>query len=175
MATSLYDLSVATYLQTLNGVVHFLQRGLDHCQDNNIDLGELVETRLYGDMLPFRFQLVSVAHHSKGSIEGIKAGVFSPPSLVSEMSYADLQQLVAGARDDLQKLDPAEVNALEGKDVVFQFGNFKVPFTAENFVLSFSLPNLHFHATTAYDILRQKGVPLGKRDYMGPLRMKAAA
>src|SRR4029079_13516507 len=96
MATSFYDLSVATYLQTLNGVVHFLQRGLDHCQDHNIDLGELVETRLYGDMLPFRFQLVSVAHHSKGSIEGIKAGIFNPPGQVPELSYADLQQLVAG-------------------------------------------------------------------------------
>jgi hypothetical protein len=48
-----------------------------------------------------------------------------------------------------------------------------MPFTAEGFLLSFSLPNLHFHATTAYDILRTKGVPLGKRDYMGPLRLKA--
>jgi len=56
--------------------------------------------------------------------------------------------------------------------VVFQMRDFKVPFTAENFILSFSLPNFHFHATTAYDILRTKGVPLGKRDYMGALRMK---
>jgi hypothetical protein len=50
--------------------------------------------------------------------------------------------------------------------------DFKLPFTAANFVMSFSLPNVHFHATTAYDILRMKGVPLGKRDYMGQLRMK---
>jgi hypothetical protein len=48
-----------------------------------------------------------------------------------------------------------------------------MPFRVEDFLLSFSTPNLHFHATTAYDILRSKGVPLGKRDYMGQMRLKA--
>ncbi len=47
----------------------------------------------------------------------------------------------------------------------------KLPFKAEGFLLSFSLPNFHFHATTAYDILRMKGVPLGKRDYLGKMRI----
>ena len=56
MAISLYDLSVASFLQTLGGVAGFLQRGLDHFRDNNTDPSEIVETRLYGDMLPFRFQ-----------------------------------------------------------------------------------------------------------------------
>ncbi len=70
------------------------------------------------------------------------------------------------------RLAPADVNALEGKDVVFQVRDMKLPFKAEGFLLSFSLPNFHFHATTAYDILRSKGVPLGKRDYMGKLRLK---
>ena len=65
-----------------------------------------------------------------------------------------------------------EVEAYEGKDVIFKFGQAAMPFTAEGFLMSFSLPNLHFHATTAYDILRTKGVPLGKRDYLGPLRLK---
>ena len=49
-----------------------------------------------------------------------------------------------------------------------------MPFTVENFLLSFSTPNLHFHASTAYGILRAKGAPLGKRDYMGALRLKTA-
>jgi Domain of unknown function (DUF1993) len=53
--------------------------------------------------------------------------------------------------------------------------DFKMPFVAEGFLLSFSLPNFHFHATTAYDILRSKGVPLGKRDYLGQLRLKSSA
>ena len=62
--------------------------------------------------------------------------------------------------------------ALAGRDVAFQFGERKLPFTAEEFLMSFSLPNFFFHATTAYDILRHKGVPLGKRDFMGRLRIK---
>ena len=67
---------------------------------------------------------------------------------------------------------PGDVNAFEGKDVAFQFRDTKIPFTAEEFIQSFSLPNFYFHATTAYDILRSKGVPLGKRDFLGRLRLK---
>ena len=87
--------------------------------------------------------------------------------------YRGLQKLVGDAQEALQKLTPAEVNALEGRDVVFQLRDFKMPFTAEGFLLSFSLPNFYFHAPTAYDILRMKGVPIGKRDYMGQMRLKS--
>ena len=173
MATSLYDLSVASYIQTVAGVCGYLERGLDHCREHNIDPEEVVETRLFPDMLPFRFQIVSVAHHSRGSIEGVKSGLFAPQTEFPAYDYAGLQALAAEALADLKQLKAADINALEGKDVTFQFRDFKMPFTAENFVLSFSMPNLHFHATTAYDILRMKGVPLGKRDYMGPVRLKA--
>jgi hypothetical protein len=172
MAISLYDLTVASYLQTLGAVSGFLERGLAHCRDNNIDPEEVVETRLYGDMLPFRFQLISVAHHSAGAMEGVKNGAFAPPSEARPLTYVELQGLVAEAREKLAKLTPAEVNALEGSDVIFQIRDFKMPFTAENFLMSFSMPNFYFHATTAYDILRSKGVPLGKRDFMGEMRMK---
>jgi hypothetical protein len=172
MAISLYDVSVTSFLQSLGGVAGYLDRGLSHCQDNNIDPQEIVDARLCPDMLPFWFQIVSVAHHSLGAIEGVKEGVFSPSGGTPPFSYADLQKMVADAIAALKALDPAEVNALEGGDMIFQFGERKLPFTAEGFLLSFSTPNLHFHATTAYDILRAKGVPLGKRDYMGPLRFK---
>ena len=172
MAISLYDVSVGSFLQTLGAVSGFLDRGLAHCRDNNLDPEEIVETRLYGDMLPFRFQLISVAHHSAGAIEGVKKGLFTPPAEARPLNYVELQGLVADAREQLAKLTAAEVNALEGGDMLFQIRDFKVPFTAENFLMSFSMPNFFFHATTAYDILRSKGVPLGKRDFMGELRMK---
>lgn len=173
MAISLYDATVVSFLQTLGGVSGFLERGLAHCQDNGIDPQEIVDTRLFPDMAPFAFQVFSVAHHSRGAMEGVKAGVFSPASPTTPLSYADLQKLVADAIAALTALTPAEVDALEGRDMAFQFGERKMPFTVEGFLLSFSMPNLHFHATTAYDILRSKGVPLGKRDYMGKLRLKA--
>ncbi|HTX48934.1 MAG TPA: DUF1993 domain-containing protein [Caulobacteraceae bacterium] len=173
MAVQLYDLTVATYLQTLGAVNGFLERGAAHCRDNNIDPEEIVETRLWNDMLPFRFQLISVAHHSAGAIEGVKAGAFAPPSERRPLNYPELQGLVAEARAKLAALSREEVNALEGKDVTFAIGDYKVPFIAENFLMSFSMPNFYFHATTAYDILRSKGVPLGKRDFMGQMRTKS--
>jgi hypothetical protein len=79
VAIALYDLSVANYLQTLGAVVGFLETGLAHFTTNHVDLDEIVETRLAPDMLPFRFQLQSVAHHSLGAIEGVKKGLFRPP------------------------------------------------------------------------------------------------
>jgi hypothetical protein len=123
-------------------------------------------------MLPFRFQVNSVVHHSLGAIAGVRAGVFAP-NPGPELSYAGLQKLVSDARGALEAVSREEVEGFIGKDCAFKFGERQVPFTAENFLLSFSVPNFFFHATTAYDILRQKGVPLGKRDFMGRLRIKS--
>ncbi|ODT64528.1 MAG: hypothetical protein ABS77_00170 [Phenylobacterium sp. SCN 69-14] len=172
MAISLYDVSVAAFLQTVGGVAGFLERGLAHCQDNGIDPQEIVTSKMCEDMFDFRFQVISVAHHSLGAIEGVKAGVFSPGG---DQAAQDLPALIALIKDTqarLAAIKPDEINAYEGKDVFFEFRGTKIPFTAENFLMSFSTPNLHFHATTAYDLLRARGVPIGKRDYMGQLRMK---
>ncbi len=125
-------------------------------------------------MLPFRFQIISVAQHSRGAIEGVQQGVFKPPAFKTPYDYAGLQGLVADTQKNLSALTPETVNALGGKDVVFHLGERQLPFIAEGFLMSFSLPNFYFHATTAYDILRTNGVPLGKRDFMGRLNIKKA-
>jgi len=122
-------------------------------------------------MLPFRFQIVAVAHHSAGALKGVKAGAFAPPS-PSTADYAGLQKLVTEAREAVEKASASELNACAGKDVIFSVGDRKLPFTAEGFLQTFSLPNFFFHATTAYDILRSKGVPLGKRDFLGKMKLK---
>jgi len=173
MALSLYDASVANYLQTLSAVSGFLDRSLAHFRENNIDPEQIVETRLAADMQPFRFQIISVAQHSRGAIEGVQKGVFNPPSTKTPYDFAGLQGLVAQVREILAGLTPEAVNALGGRNLVFQLGDRKLPFTAEGFLMSFSLPNFYFHATTAYDILRTNGVPLGKRDFLGRMKMKS--
>lgn len=172
MSISLHDVSVTSFLQTVGAVSAFLDKGLAHCTSAGIDPESIVATRLHPDMLPFAFQIVSVVHHSAGAVAGVRAGLFAPPSMPASVSYTSLQKLVADALADLKAVTPAEANGWEGKDMVFALGERKMPFTAEGFLMSFSLPNLHFHATTAYDILRQAGVPLGKRDYLGAMRMK---
>jgi hypothetical protein len=171
MAISLYDVSVGSMIQTVGAVSAFIGKGRTWCQEAGINPDEVVDTRLAADMFPFSFQLLSVVHHSINAIEGARAGVFGPPG-PQELDYAGLEALVADALARLKALSPDEVNALEGKDVVFRIGQGQIPFTAESFLMSFSLPNLHFHAATAYDILRQKGAPLGKRDYLGAMKLK---
>lgn len=172
MAFSLYDASVANYVQILGGVSGFLEKGLAHCKEKSVDPAEIVDTRLCDDMWPFRAQIVSVVHHSRGALEGVKNGTFSPPTVKPDLDYAALQAMVSDAHKELSEVSPDAVNALAGRAVTFKVGERTIPFTAEGFLMSFSLPNFYFHATTAYDILRHKGVPLGKRDFMGRLKIK---
>jgi hypothetical protein len=173
MSTSLYDISVPSYLQVLGGVASVMQKTADHYQENGMDLGELVSKQLQPDMLPFSFQINSVKHHSLGAIEGLQRGELNPPPSLGELDFAGLQGLVSDAIAGLEALDAEQVNAMSGKEVFFRMGDFEIPFTAENFVLSFSLPNLHFHATTAYDMARISGVQIGKMDYLGQMRVGA--
>jgi uncharacterized protein len=173
MAFSLYDATVANYLQILEANIIVLEKSLAHFHEKGIDPAEVVETRLAPDMLPFHFQIVSLAHHSRGAMDAAKNGVFVPPTAKANHDYAALQALVTAARDELAALTPDSVNAYVGRDVIFKIGDRALPFTAEGFLMSFSLPNFFFHATTAYDILRHKGAPIGKRHFMGKLKMKA--
>jgi uncharacterized protein len=173
VAISIYDVSVPSYLQTLGAVGAVLDKGLVHFKETGVDPEQIVEARLHPDMLPFRFQVQSVVHHSVGAMEGIKRGVFAPPKDLPNHDFQALQGIVAEARQKLQLLTPEIVDGYEGAGVVFEVRNMKLAFTTVGFLASFSLPNFYFHATTAYDILRSKGVPLGKRDYLGQLRLKS--
>jgi len=173
MPISFYDASVNSYLQILEGVTGVLNKGAGYAAEKGIDLQDFVMTRLKEDMMPLHFQLVSVAHHSWGAIQGMQQGSFSPPSFELDMDYAGLQSVVANAQARLTELDAAAIEALEGGSMVFKLGKRELPFTNQNFLLSFSLPNFYFHATTTYNILRMLGVPLGKMDYIGKMKMGA--
>jgi hypothetical protein len=173
MAISLYDISVASYLQTLGGIANVLAKGEQCAADGGIDLEELVAYKLRDDMLPFSFQVISVWHHSLGAIKGLKVGLFEPPPKMGGMDYPSLQGLVREAMEGLRAESRKDIDALADKPMLFKVGNREMPFTSDNFILSFSLPNFYFHATTAYAMLRMHGVPLGKMDYLGALRVVA--
>ena len=174
MATSFYDLSVPTFLQTVSAVGGFLDRAVAHCVATGADPDDFVDARLFDDMAPFHFQIECVAHHSVWGLEAVRNGVFAPPALVGSMPFADLRAMIAQAELALMALTPDEVDGWSGKTLDLQIGPRRLAFTAETFLLSFSLPNFHFHAVTAYDILPVRGVPLGKRDYEGRLRTRPA-
>jgi len=185
MAT-LYDLSVPTFLQTVRAVGGLLDRTTKHYADTGADLEEVVQARLVPDMAPFHFQIEALTHHAVWGLEAAKTGVFAPPPLVGAMPFADLRAMVGDAITALEAFTPNAVNSWSGRNLdveIFQpldaenattssWGPRTLAFTPETFLLSYSLPNFYFHSVTAYNILRTRGVPLGKYHYQGQLRTR---
>jgi hypothetical protein len=172
MTFTLYAATIPNNLQLLGAVAALITKAESWCNERGLPPDELIQARLAPDMLPFAYQIKSTATHSLGAIEGVRAGVFTPDRTPPPADFASLKAKIAQTIAALEAIDPAEVDGFLGRDVMFVFGERKMPFVAENFLLSFSQPNFYFHATTAYDILRWKGLPIGKRDFTGRLRLK---
>lgn len=172
MAFSLYAATVPSYRQILDAVSGLLRTAEGFCAEKGIAPGDIIQARLADDMQPFAYQVKSTAVHSIGAIEGVRKGVFSPDGTPPPESFAALKARIAESIAALEAIEAAEVDAFVGRDMRFVFGDRHLDFTAENFLLSFSQPNFYFHAATAYDILRWKGVAIGKRDFMGKTRRK---
>ena len=172
MSFSLYAATVPSYRQILGAVAALLIKAEAFCAEKSMAPEEIIQARLAGDMLPFAYQVKSTSVHSLGSIEGVRKGVFSPDMKPPPQTFHDLKANVAHALAALEAIDPKEIDAFVGRDMRFAFGDRQLHFTAEEFLLTFSQPNFYFHASTVYDILRWKGLPIGKRDFMGRLRLK---
>lgn len=173
MTISLYDALIPSFQQILGTMTHLLAKAEAHCAEHGVAAEELIGARLIEDMLPFSYQVKSTAEHSIGAIEGVRAGVYSPSLAPPPDSFVALNEKIDGAKAALAALDPAEVNGFEGQDMRFEFRDRRIDFTAENFLLSFSQPNFYFHASTAYALLRMKGVAIGKGDFMGRPRARS--
>ena len=170
MSISLYDLSVPTFLQTVRAVGGFLDKAIAHCAETGADPDQFAKERLYPNMAPFHFQIEAAWHHSAWAVEALLTGAFTPPGLEWEVPFTRLRAMMAEGERRLMAFEREAIDACAGKRLDMQIGPRRLAFTAETFLLSFSLPNFHFHAVTAYDILRSRGVPIGKRDYEGTLR-----
>lgn len=174
MTFSLYAATIPSYQQILGSVLGLLSAAEAFCTKNRVVPEAIIQARLAEDMLPFAYQVKSTAVHSLGAIEGVRRGSFSPDTAPAPETFAALKARIVDTLIALAMIDAAEIDALVGREMRFVRGERSLDFTAENFLLSFSQPNFYFHATTAYDILRWKGVQIGKRDYTGRLRTKPA-
>ena len=188
MAISLYDLSVPTFLQTTRAVDGILKRAVRHCAETGADPDDLVAVRLVEDMAPFHFQIESLRNHSVWGLEAARTGVFAPPPLAGAVSFAELQAVVEDAVTALEALTPDDVNGWSGRQweidlfrpidpenaSTSQWAPQGLALTPETYLLTYALPNFYFHATTAYHILRTCGVPIGKGDFEGQLRVRPA-
>lgn len=172
MTLSLYDAVIPSNIQILGAIDRLLDKAEAFAAEKGMSAAELIDARLAPDMLPFGYQVKSVAEHSVGGIEGVRGGNFSPSMAPWPTDFAGLHERIRGAIAALEAVDRAEFDALVDKDTQFSMGELRMPFTGAQFLLSFSQPNFYFHATTAYAILRAQGMKIGKRDFLGALRMK---
>ena len=171
MPLSLHAAFVPTASQIVTATRGLVDKAEGWCNDTGTDARLILGCRLIEDMLAFDSQVKSVAVHTRGAIEGVRAGVFRPDVTPPPEDFAGLSAQIAAARETLTALDEAEMEGWTGQPMRFEFRDYRMDFSAEDFLLSFSQPNYFFHAATAYDILRMKGVKLGKRDFVGPLRL----
>lgn len=176
MPLSLHSATIPGWLQILGSVRGLVDKARDHCRERGFPEESLIEARLVADMRPLSFQLRNCTVHSRGAIEAVMSGSFSPSQAAPKTSFdafaADLEETISW----LQEVNPAELDAKIGKDVSFIIpGVMEKEFTAENYLFGFAQPNFFFHATTAYDVLRAHGVHIGKRDFLGALPEKPRA
>ena len=119
-------------------------------------------------MAALPFQIQSASDHAKNSVARV-AGVDLVSMPDNETTFEELQARIKKTIDFLKTLPEDSMDGKEEKEIVMKFKRGELVFTAKSYILDFVLPNFYFHLTTAYDILRHKGVPLEKWDYLGYL------
>ena len=172
MAIKLSDVSLGTYKQLVAASLSIIKKAENYFTEQDINLNELSKMRLIEDMAPLTFQVFSIVHHSVGAIEALKSGEFGPPNTPENLCFQDLVIMLEDANSSLNEMTEEDINSLAGREVIFKMGQIEWPFTCEDFILSFSLPNFYFHVTTMYDMFRIKGLNIGKLDFAGAIRIK---
>ncbi|MBC2668727.1 DUF1993 family protein [Novosphingobium piscinae] len=176
MTLSLYDATVPTFLQQLNALAGILRKAETWCAEGH-GSEEALQEATFADMKPFPWQVRWAATHSLQAIQACRAGLSTPDASPPPTAFAEQHALLGATIAGLEAVTPAELDALADQTVLFRIParGMELPFTAAGYLLSFAVPNFFFHLTTAYDLLRAAGVPLGKLDYLGRLRLKDPA
>lgn len=172
MANPLHTATVGSWLQILPQLAGLIDKAETHCNENGQPPEALLDARLAPDMWTFAKQVMCAVQHSAGAVAALRTGVTGPDMSPPPHTFAALRQAVTDAIALLQGVQPGEIGETVGRDIRFEFGSGKMEFGGEDYLLSFALPNFFFHATTAYAILRNQGLPVGKRDWLGRTRLK---
>ena len=166
MATDLYDLTVPAFIRGLRNLSAILEKAAAHAEEKGIDPLTLTSARLIDDMAPLTAQVQFASDSAKGAI--IRIGELDPlPMPDTEQSFAELQERIAKTIAFLESVPRERIDGREDAQVVLKTPRGDFPFTGRSHALGFALPNFYFHVTTAYALLRQAGVPIGKLDYLG--------
>ena len=167
MTISMYQASVPAFVRALNNLAAILEKGAAHAQAHKIDEAVLLGSRLFPDMLPLTRQ-VQLASDSAKSGAGRLAGAEFPAFEDKEATFQELVQRIRNTVTYLETLRPEQIDGGEEKTVSWQTRSSTKSMQGLPYLMYHVLPNVHFHVTTAYAILRHNGIEIGKKDFLGP-------
>jgi hypothetical protein len=166
MTISMYSASIPVCIRMLNNFVGILEKGAGHCRENYIDESVLVGARLFPDMFPLARQVQIASDIAKRG--GARLAGLEPETVEdNEKTFDELIERVRNVIAFLETLEPEQIDGSEDRPITFRLRGSDVTMAGQIFLLNFVMPNVYFHITTAYDILRHNGVVLGKPDYLG--------
>ncbi len=166
MKTSMHYTSVPTFIRVLNNLAAILEKGGAHADARKIDPTVLLSARLFPDMFPFTRQ-VQLAADTAISGAARLAGTEVPVHDNNETSFAELITRIRKTIAQLEAFTPQQLDGTEDKTITWQTRSSTRSMQGLPYLMNHVLPNLFFHTTTAYNILRHNGVELGKMDYLG--------
>src|SRR5882757_109232 len=167
MTISMFQASVPAFIRSLNNLAAILEKGAAHAQARKIDEAVLLGSRLFPDMFPLVRQVQLVSDTAKSGA-GRLAGVEFPAYEDTEATFQDLILRLRKTISYLETLRPAQIDGGEDRTVSWQSRSSTKSMLALPYLMNHVPPNLHFHVTTAYAILRHNGVEIGKKDFLGP-------
>ncbi len=165
MSLSMYTACVVPYRAMLKNLSFLIARAEAHCEAKKIDPNAFLGSRLYPDMLPFTAQVQIATDIAKGAAARL-SGSEIPKFEDDEKTFADLQARIDKTVAFLDTLTEAQFEGAEERDIVLQQRAGTLEFKGAAYLLQFANPNVYFHITTAYALLRHGGVEIGKKDYL---------
>jgi uncharacterized protein len=169
MAMSNYDAAIPTLLHALGNLSAILEKGSAHCEKEKIEPSVLLTARLYPDMFALTRQVQIASDTAKGAGARL-AAVEAPKFADTETSFPELKARLDNTAAFLKGLDAGKLAGADARAIELKFPQSTLNFrTGWDYLLNFVYPNVYFHSTTAYDILRHSGVKLGKGDFLGKI------
>jgi hypothetical protein len=165
MTIPIYDLTVASFSHGLQALAAQLDKAKAHAAAANYDSNVLASARLYPDMFAFARQVQLATDFAKGAVARL-SGQEPPKWADSETTLDELKTRLAKALDYLATFTPEMFDGAESRTIELKTPTRAFSFNGHDFVLRWAIPNFHFHCTTAYNLLRHNGVPVGKLDYL---------
>jgi len=166
MKISMYQASVPAFTLMLNNLSAILEKAMAHADAKKIDPAVLVNARLYPDMFPLSRQVQIATDNIKGSVARL-AGLEPPKYEDNEVSFPELIARLRKTADYLATLKPEQIDGSEDRTITLKFRDTTRTFVGMPYLLNYVLPNVYFHITTVYGILRHNGIEIGKQDYLG--------